>query len=88
MSSKSVPRPTIAAWWQTALTPSQRARARRARRARRHAGLEVEHADLLAGVAQRPHDVRADEAGAAGDEDHAFQATGAARVASHAFSNL
>ena len=93
MSPRSTPSPTIAAWWQTAATPST---ARGDRVGVAHVALDqlgarvevvrplavggrqqrVEHAHLVPGVEQRVDDVRADEAGAAGDEDRAGHGAG------------
>ena len=87
MSWTSTPRPTIAAWWQTASTPRQRpvdgrrvadvadqqfdAVGQRRRDAGRVDGGQqrVQHPHLVAGVPGGRHDVRADEPGAAGDQD-------------------
>ena len=82
----STPRPTIAAWWQTASTPATArrgdvrvahvaledlgARGRVGRRPRVGRGQQrVENPDVAPGAEQGLDDVRADEAGAAGDED-------------------
>ena len=87
MSPRSTPRPTIADWWLTAVTPSS-ARLEHVRIA--HVALDelgalvevvgplavrgveqqVEDPHLVALLEQGVDDVRADEAGAAGDEDH------------------
>ena len=69
MSSRSTPRPTMAAWWQTASTPSS-ARSTTLGVADVVAVGEIEHPDVVPVLAQRVDDVRADEAGATGDEDH------------------
>ena len=87
MSPRSTPRPTIAAWWLTAVTPSQRAiqRVGVAHVALDELGAlvevvgplavrgfeqQVEDPHLVTALEQGVDDVRADEAGAAGDEDH------------------
>ena len=87
MSEMSTPRPTIAAWWQTASTPSTArvgdgrvaqvgldqlgARVEVVRALAVRGGQQrVDDPHLLAALEQRVDDVRADEAGAAGDEDH------------------
>ena len=59
----------MAAWWQTASTPSS-ARSTTLGVADVVAVGEIEHPDVVPVLAQRIDDVRADEAGAAGDEDH------------------
>ena len=87
MSPRSTPRPTIADWWLTAVTPSS-ARSSTSRIA--HVALDelgalveivgplavrrfeqqVEDPHVVTLLEQGVDDVRADEAGAAGDEDH------------------
>ena len=87
MSPRSTPRPTIAAWWLTAVTPVERpfdgvgvahvaldevgARVEVVGPlAVRGFEQQVEDPHVVAALEQRVDDVRADEAGAAGDEDH------------------
>ena len=87
----SVPRPTIAAWWQTSSTPrsaaatsapsrtspatNSAARVEVVRRGGVRGGMQpVEDPHVVAAREQRVDDVRADEAGAAGDEHVAHRA--------------
>ena len=59
----------MAAWWQTASTPSSARSTTSGSRTSSPVG-EIEHPDVVPVLAQRIDDVRADEAGATGDEDH------------------